>query len=322
MENYELSGADDMMQLHEPEPELDTHDEEEPKEVDPSEAEELAGGEVGLLSDALVLYLRDIKSSKLLTAAEEKELAQRVEAGDQAARDRMITCNLRLVVKIAKRYLNRGLPFLDLIEEGNLGLIKAVGRFEVARGFRFSTYATWWIRQTIERGLMNQGHTIRLPVHVAEEIGRIYRVTYRFRKQMNREPTLSEIAESLGLELSQVRRLMVLMMRTYSIDQPMGDGDDYTLRDILEDTSSSSPVDQIESLHAYQQVAKLIATFPEAEKKILTLRFGLNDHEPQTLESIGKIFGLTRERIRQIENAALVKLRNLLAAPGGSLACC
>ena len=284
--------------------------------------EEVATAASEHISDAFKLYLRDIASTKLLSAAEERELGTRVERGDKAARDRMITCNLRLVVKIAKRYLNRGLPFLDLIEEGNLGLIKAVERFEVARGFRFSTYATWWIRQSIERALMNQAHTIRLPVHIAEDIGRMYRETHRFRKLMNREPTLTEISATLELEESRVRKLKVLTMKTYSIDQPMGEFDSFTLADTLSDPSAASPMEQIVGQNAYELVSSLLANFSEAERKILTLRFGLDDHDPQTLETIGKSFGLTRERIRQIESGSLLKLRRLMDSPDGLMAYC
>jgi RNA polymerase primary sigma factor len=274
------------------------------------------------ISDATKLYLRDIQKSKLLTAEEEKELAERIELGDQAARDRMITCNLRLVVKIAKRYLNRGLPLLDLIEEGNLGLIKAVERFEISRGFRFSTYATWWIRQCVERALMNQGSTIRLPVHVAEDLSKIYRVSSRFRREMNREPTITELAESLEMEPSRVRKLQVLTMKTYSLDQPMGEHNDYFLGDMLEDTSSADPDDRIENVSTYQRVSRLLEGFSEPEKKILALRFGLGDQEPQTLETIGKSFGLTRERIRQIESGSLIKLRLLMKSEEGVMASC
>lgn len=285
----------------------------EPTEGEEAEAEEEAEAPVAeYFSDATKLYLRDIQKTKLLNAEQEKELAEKINSGDKAARDRMITCNLRLVVKIAKRYMNRGLPFLDLVEEGNLGLIKAVERFDVSRGFRFSTYATWWIRQTIERALMNQANTIRLPVHVTEDIGRLYRVAHRFRKELNREPTLMEVADALEMDLNRVSNLQVLMQITFSLDQPMGENNNYFLSDTLKDTVTLVPADRIEDLNAYEQVSRLMKTFSDTEKRILALRFGLDDNEPQTLEAIGRSFGVTRERIRQIESGSLIKLRKIL----------
>ena len=270
--------------------------------------------------DAIKLYLREIQKTKLLTADDEKELAAKIDLGDKAARDRMIVSNLRLVVKIAKRYMNRGLPFLDLIEEGNLGLIKAVERFKLSKECRFSTYATWWIRQSIERALVNQSRTIRLPVHVSDDINKMLRVNRELVQKLNREPTLVEVADALGADQQQVRRLMVLLKKTYSIDQPMGDNSDYFLTDTIEDTSVISPESLMEDVNSYELISKLIETFTDAEKKILTLRFGLGDTEPQTLDTIGQSFGVTRERIRQIEAKALMKLRKLMVSPDSALA--
>jgi len=282
-------------------------------EGEENEADEEAGALAEeYLNDATRLYMRDIQKTKLLTAEQEKELAERINRGDKSARDLMITSNLRLVVKISKRYLNRGLPFLDLVEEGNLGLIKAVERFEVARGFRFSTYATWWIRQSVERALMNHAKTIRLPVHVNEDIGRLYRLTSRFRRELNREPTVTEVAEALEMDLNRVNKLKVLMMHTFSLDQPMGEFSNYLLRDIIEDTTCAGPADRIENLNAYEQISRLIKNFSDIEKRILALRFGLEDSDPQTLEAIGRSFGVTRERIRQIESGSLLRLRTLI----------
>jgi len=272
--------------------------------------------------DALKLYFRDIHKAKLLTVAEEKELATRVELGDKDARDLMLVSNLRLVVSIAKRHLNRGLPFLDLIEEGNLGLIKAVERFEVSRGHRFSTYATWWIRQGIERALMNQSRTIRLPVHVSEDLVKLYRMTSEFRKNKNRDPSPMELAETLEMEVGQIHRLMGLLKTTYSLHQPVGDAGDYFLSDTLEDTSTVSPGVQTELLHTFSQVSRLLGGLSDIERKILTLRFGLDDHEPETLESIGQRFGVTRERIRQIEANSLMKLRRLMQVQDNLAAYC
>jgi RNA polymerase primary sigma factor len=259
--------------------------------------------------DAIRLYLREIQKTKLLTAEQERELAARIDEGDKAARDRMIVSNLRLVVKIAKRYMNRGLPFLDLIEEGNLGLIKAVERFKLSKECRFSTYATWWIRQSIERALVNQSRVIRLPVHVSDDINRMLRVSRELVNKMNREPTVKELADALGSDVAQVRKLMVLLKKTFSIECPLGESNDYSLMDTIEDTSAVSPAAHLEELNRYELVSERFDILSETEKKVLTLRFGLQDGEPQTLDIIGRSFGVTRERIRQIEAKALEKLR-------------
>jgi len=278
-------------------------------EVEEVEEEEKVKAAVAEYSDdAIKLYLRDIQKTKLLTADEEKELAAKIARGDKAARDRMIVSNLRLVVKIAKRYINRGLPFLDLIEEGNLGLIKAVGRFDISKDCRFSTYAIWWIRQCLERAVDNQSRTIRLPVHVNDDIKKFFRVTRVLGKQLNREPTIKELGGALVMDVAYVRRLTVLLKRTFSIDQPMGDTD-FFLSDTIEDVSTVSPTELIENLDKYELVSKGFEALSDNEKKILTLRFGLDDNLPQTLDTIGKSFGVTRERIRQIEAKALGKLK-------------
>lgn len=261
--------------------------------------------------DAIKLYLRDIQKTKLLTAEDERELATRILTGDKAARDRMIESNLRLVVKIAKRYINRGLPFLDLIEEGNLGLIKAVERFKISKECRFSTYATWWIRQSIERALINQSRTIRLPVHVSDDINRMLRFSRELMHKLNREPSINEVSDAMNVEQSHIRRLMVLLKKTYSIERPMGENSDYFLSDTIEDITTVSPAELLENLNRYGHVSEWFETLTETEKSILTLRFGLEDAEPQTLDTIGKQFGVTRERIRQIESKALDKLRKM-----------
>lgn len=263
--------------------------------------------------DAIKLYLKDIQKTNLLTAEEERALARRIDDGDMAARDRMIESNLRLVVKIAKRYMNRGLPFLDLIEEGNLGLIKAVERFKLSKECRFSTYATWWIRQSIERALVNQSRTIRLPVHVSDDINKFIKITRELVREYNREPQVKEVAEAMGVEPSYIRRLMVLLKKTYSIEHPMGENSDYSLIDTIEDSSAVNPLDLAEWLNKYRLIADLLATLNDNEKEIIALRFGLNDRDPQTLDTIGRQFGVTRERIRQIEAKSLEKLRVLLA---------
>ena len=239
-------------------------------------------------------------------------LAAKKEHGDKAARDNMITSNLRLVVKMARRYINRGLPFLDLIEEGNMGLIKAVDRFKPSKECRISTYATWWIRQSIERALVNQSRVIRLPVHVYDDIGRMLRANRKLVHTLNREPTVKEVAKFLGQEALFVRNLMVLMENTHSLQQPMGEYDDFFLTDVIEDTTTVSPEDLLENIKKFELVTQWIETLSEGERNILTLRFGLNDKKPQTLDCIGRGLGVTRERIRQIEVQALGKLRQVL----------
>ncbi|HJV33940.1 sigma-70 family RNA polymerase sigma factor [Geomonas sp.] len=292
--------------------EVEESDAEDPLEPAEAEEEEIRSASVEHYDDAIKLYLREIQKTKLLSADEEKELAARIYKGDQAARERMIVSNLRLVVKIAKRYMNRGLPFLDLIEEGNLGLIKAVERFKLSKECRFSTYATWWIRQSIERALVNQSRTIRLPVHISDDINRMMRVTRELVQRMNREPSVKEVADALEVDISHVRKLMVLLKKTYSIERPLGDNNDYFLIDTIEDTSTVSPAALLEDLNKYELVSQWFDTLSESEKRILTLRFGLEDGEPQTLDTIGRDFGVTRERIRQIEAKALEKLRALM----------
>lgn len=262
------------------------------------------------LDDPVKIYLRDIQRTPLLNAEEEKALARKVEQGDRAARNKMIEANLRLVVKIAKRYLNRGLPFLDLIEEGNLGLMKAVERFSLEKECRFSTYATWWIRQSIERALVNQSRTIRLPVHVSDDISRMLKVSRQMSQELHREPSVQELAEALQIKPMHVRRLMILLKRTCSIDTPIGDGNDFFLVDTIEDSTAVSPSELLENINRYEMIAEHFDKLSESEKTILGLRFGLDDQDPQTLDTIGQSFGVTRERIRQIEAKSLEKLKS------------
>ena len=278
------------------------------------EEEEHAAVQEEHFDDAIKLYLREIQKTKLLTADDEKELAMRISRGDKAARDRMIESNLRLVVKIAKRYINRGLPFLDLIEEGNMGLIKAVERFKLSKECRFSTYATWWIRQSIERALVNQSRTIRLPVHVSDDINKMLKITRELVQRFNREPSVKEVSTEMGVNSAYVRRLMVLLKKTYSIERPLGENNDYFLIDTIEDTSTVSPAVLLDDVNKYEMVSKWFEHLSESEQKILSLRFGLDDQEPQTLDTIGRSFGVTRERIRQIEAKSLDKLRKVFEA--------
>jgi RNA polymerase primary sigma factor len=301
-------------------PELATDEPEEPlafvedapdDEADDDDAEtELPAAVLESFDDAIKIYLRDIQRTPLLTPELEKEVARQIEKGDMLARNRMIESNLRLVVKIAKRYINRGLPFLDLIEEGNLGLIKAVERFSLAKECRFSTYATWWIRQAIDRALVNQSRTIRLPVHVSDDINRMAKATRKLSHELQREPHPHEVAEEMNIKLAYVRRLMTLLRRTCSMETPIGDGSDYFLIDTIEDTSMVAPLELLENIDRFEQISAHFNRLSESEQKILILRFGLNDKEPQTLDTIGKSFGVTRERIRQIEAKSLEKLYN------------
>ncbi|MEA3465990.1 MAG: sigma-70 family RNA polymerase sigma factor [Thermodesulfobacteriota bacterium] len=269
--------------------------------------------------DATKCYLNDIRKSQLLTAEEERHLAVQIETGDDIARSKMIESNLRLVVKIAKRYMNRGLPFLDLIAEGNMGLIKAVERFKVSKECRFSTYATWWIRQSIERALVNQGRTIRLPVHIAENINRMLKATREALKQLNHEPTEQDIAKTMDTNVEEVRRLQQLVKKTYSIEQPLGEDSSYSLMNTIEDVSIVTPAELIDNKDKYFFVSKWLNELKENEREILMLRFGLDDREPETLETIGKRYGVTRERIRQIEVKSLEKLRRIMREHGDSV---
>ena len=269
----------------------------------------LSAGEQHATADATKLYLQEIQKSQLLTAEDEKELAGLIAEGDVAARERMIESNLRLVVKIAKRYMNRGLPFLDLIEEGNMGLIKAVEKFKVSKGCRFSTYATWWIRQSIERSIVNQSRTIRLPVHVADDINKLVKISRELVQRLKRDPDTEEIAAAMGTDVKHVRRMMILVKRTYSMEHPLGEGNDYSLIDTIEDTKLVNSARKIEDLDRFSHVLNWMEDLSENEREVLMLRFGLEDHDPQTLDTIGKKFGVTRERIRQIEAKSLAKLR-------------
>ncbi len=259
--------------------------------------------------DAIKLYLKEIRVSSLLTFEDEQELAHRIAKGDEAARARMIEANLRLVVNIGKRYINRGLPFSDIIEEGNIGLIKAVEKFKPEKGFRFSTYASWWIKQSIERALVNQTRTIRLPVHISEVINSFVKVVRRLIQSLKREPTVEEIAAEMNYAPDQVKDIMQLIRKTHSLDTPIGNKEEGSLKDLIEDQTSRSPEKDTEGIMRHEQIIEWLNYLTENEKKVISLRFGLEDGEAQTLEVIGKEFGLTRERVRQIEASALNKLR-------------
>ncbi len=260
--------------------------------------------------DTVKMYLQEIRKTPLLTFEEEQSLAKRVQEGDSEARGRMIRSNLRLVVAIGKRYINRGLPFSDIIEEGNLGLIRAVEKFEYERGFRFSTYASWWIRQSIERAIANQVRIIRLPVHVAELANAYARTVRKLTQQLGREPFNEEVAKKMRVSISRVRALSQVTRETYSLDMLIsGEGDD-TLKDVLSDEHTPPPSSASDERLRNQYLSEWVAELPTTERSIIEMRYGLNRSNPRTLDSIGREFGITRERVRQIENQAIRKLRS------------
>ncbi len=260
--------------------------------------------------DPVKLYLKEIGDYPLLTAEEEIDLAQRIMDGDEIAKTRLAESNLRLVVSIAKRYVGRGLSFLDLIQEGNLGLIKAVDKFDYTKGFKFSTYATWWIRQAITRSIADQSRTIRIPVHMSEVINKTYRVSRTLLQELGREPTEQEIADAMDLPASKIREILKVSADPISLDTPIGEEDDSHLGDFIKDDSVMGPEDAAAYTVLQDQISKLLNTLTEREQRVLILRFGLKDGRTRTLEEVGKEFNVTRERIRQIEAKALRKLRH------------
>lgn len=260
--------------------------------------------------DPVKLYLKEIGNYPLLTMDQEIELAKRIEEGDNAAKKALAESNLRLVVSIAKRYVGRGLSFLDLIQEGNLGLIKAVDKFNYSKGFKFSTYATWWIRQSITRSIADQSRTIRIPVHMSEVINKTYRVSRTLLQELGREPTEQELADRLDMPIEKVREILKVSSDPISLDTPIGEEDDSHLGDFIKDDTIVGPEDAAAYSMLQEQIGKLLSTLTEREKRVLTLRFGLDDGRTRTLEEVGKEFNVTRERIRQIEAKALRKLRH------------
>jgi RNA polymerase sigma factor (sigma-70 family) len=264
--------------------------------------------------EIFALYLEDIRRIKLLTADEEQDLARRVRAGDAQAERQLVEANLRLVVSIARRYLNRGLSLLDLIEEGNVGLLHAARKFLPDRGTRFSTYATWWIRQAVVRALANQARTIRLPVHVELLLGQAAKRRNALTQELGRAPTSEELARALGWPVAQVEQLESLRQQPLSLDSPVGDEGQASLRDAVPDTSSVPAESLMQILKVRADLAGVLEDLPDSERQVITLRFGLDGEDGMTLESIGRRLGVTRERVRQIEAAALKRLRALLAA--------
>ena len=260
--------------------------------------------------DPVRMYFKEIGKVPLLTAEEERELAIRIEQGDEEAKKKLCESNLRLVVSIARRYLNRGLSFLDLIQEGNLGLIKAVEKFDYTKGYKFSTYATWWIRQAITRSIADQARTIRIPVHMVETINKLIRISRQLLQEYGREPTSEEIAKEMGIPVEKVREIKKISQDPVSLETPIGEEEDSHLGDFIPDEDIPSPVDAAAYSMLQKQLREVLDTLSEREKKVLILRFGLDDGRPRTLEEVGKEFNVTRERIRQIEAKALRKLRH------------
>ena len=262
------------------------------------------------IDDPVRMYLKEIGRVPLLTAQEEVALAKRMEAGDEDAQKELAEANLRLVVSIAKRYVGRGMLFLDLIQEGNLGLIKAVEKFDYNKGYKFSTYATWWIRQAITRAIADQARTIRIPVHMVETINKLIRVSRQLLQKHGREPTLDEIAEEMEVSVDRVREIMKIAQEPVSLETPIGEEEDSHLGDFIEDHDAPAPADAASFMLLKEQLAEVLGTLTEREKRVLKLRFGLEDGKARTLEEVGKSFNVTRERIRQIEAKALRKLRH------------
>jgi RNA polymerase primary sigma factor len=262
------------------------------------------------INDPVRMYLKEIGRVPLLTAEEEIELAKRIEQGDEDAKRRLAEANLRLVVSIAKRYVGRGMLFLDLIQEGNMGLIKAVEKFDYDKGFKFSTYATWWIRQAITRAIADQARTIRIPVHMVETINKLIRVSRQLLQELGREPTPEEIAKEMDLSVEKVREIMKIAQEPVSLETPIGEEDDSHLGDFIEDQDALAPADAAAYELLKEQLEDVLDTLTEREENVLRLRFGLDDGRTRTLEEVGKVFGVTRERIRQIEAKALRKLRH------------
>ena len=292
----------------------------EPDELDLADEEELSDEDLEITvdnvdafaDDSVRLYLREIGKIPLLDPDDEADLAKRIVEGDRKAKDKMVEANMRLVVSIAKRYSGRGLDFLDLIQEGNTGLLRAVEKFDPDKGFKFSTYATWWIRQAITRAIADQARTIRIPVHMVEKINKVLRTTRKLTTQLNREPTTEEIAKELDMDVDKIEYVMRIKQDIASLDASVGrDGDDEdsVLGDFVEDEERVSPEESAATQILKEQLAKIISTLSEREQKIIKMRFGIGGERPHTLEEVGSEFSVTRERIRQIEAKALSKLR-------------
>jgi len=262
------------------------------------------------LDDPIRMYLKEIGKIKLLSPEEELDIAKRMSEGDEAARKRMSEANLRLVVSIAKRYVGRGMQLLDLIQEGNLGLMKAVEKFDYTKGYKFSTYATWWIRQSITRAIADQARTIRIPVHMVETINRVLRTSHSMVQELGREPTTEEIARELHMEIPKVEEILKIAQEPVSLETPIGEEEDSHLGDFIQDDEASQPSEEASYTLLREQLEEVLSTLTPREEQVLRMRFGLKDGKPHTLEEVGKEFDVTRERIRQIESKALRKLRH------------
>ena len=262
------------------------------------------------INDPVRMYLKEIGQIKLLSTEEELELADRIVQGDEVAKATLAEANLRLVVSIAKRYVGRGMRFLDLIQEGNIGLMKAVEKFDVEKGFKFSTYATWWIRQAITRAIADQARTIRVPVHMVETINKLARIERQMTLELNREPTEEELAKKMGTSVEKIREIYKIAQEPVSLETPIGEEDDSHLGDFIPDETNMSPEDFAVNELLKDEISEVLLTLTEREEKVIRLRFGLEDGRPRTLEEVGQLFGVTRERIRQIEAKALRKLRH------------
>ena len=287
----------------------DADDDVEDKETEEVEID-LSVPEGVSIDDPVRMYLKEIGRVPLLTAEEEVALAKRMQDGDEEAQKRLAEANLRLVVSIAKRYVGRGMLFLDLIQEGNLGLIKAVEKFDYTKGYKFSTYATWWIRQAITRAIADQARTIRIPVHMVETINKLIRVSRQLLQQLGREPAPEEIAKELDITVERVREIMKIAQEPVSLETPIGEEEDSHLGDFIEDQDAPAPADAASFMLLKEQLEEVLDTLTPREEKVLRLRFGLDDGRARTLEEVGQNFGVTRERIRQIEAKALRKLRH------------
>ncbi|HXV58059.1 MAG TPA: RNA polymerase sigma factor RpoD [Gaiellaceae bacterium] len=291
-----------------------------PPHDQPALAEEEKGPKLDLTVepslDSLRLYLREIGKVPLLTADEEVSLAKRIERGDMSAKTQMIEANLRLVVSIAKGYLGRGLSFLDLIQEGSLGLIRAVEKFDYRKGFKFSTYATWWIRQAVTRAIADKARTIRIPVHMVEKLNKVVHIERQLVQRLGREPLPDEIAQELEMTTEEVREILRMAQLPVSLEKPIGEEEESELGDFVQDEAAESPFDSASLNLRREDIDRALESLPERERKVIELRFGLKGEQPRTLEEVGRAFGVTRERIRQIENNTLKKLESLPEARG------